>query len=41
MRLVLSQTDNVPLLYMLMGMAAALVWRSRKLAAQGSASVPG
>jgi uncharacterized membrane protein (UPF0136 family) len=30
-RLVLSQSDNIPLLYMLMGMAAALVWRAKNL----------
>jgi hypothetical protein len=31
-RLVLSQTDNVPLLYMLLGMAAAVAWDARKRA---------
>jgi uncharacterized membrane protein (UPF0136 family) len=40
-RLVLSQTDNIPLLYMLMGMAAALVWRSRQTAVNRQAPVPG
>jgi uncharacterized membrane protein (UPF0136 family) len=30
-RLVLSQTDNLPLLYMLLGMAAALLWRARQI----------
>lgn len=37
-RLVLSQADNVPLLYMLMGMAAALAWRARKVSLQASAA---
>lgn len=37
-RLVLSQTDNIPLLFMLLGMAAALTWRMRE---QGKASLPG
>jgi hypothetical protein len=30
-RLVLSQTYNLPLLYMLLGMAAALLWRTRQI----------
>lgn len=29
-RLVLSQTDNISLLYMLLGMAAAIAWRAQK-----------
>jgi hypothetical protein len=35
-RLVLSQTDNIPLIYMLLGMAAAVAWRARRDAATPS-----